>query len=680
MRRLLAVLSVLLVAVVTACAQRLTVTEVRQAMEPMTVPMQRTDANGDLCALVKVSLPQPGVQFEGNTVGDALFKTNEYWVYMTHGTKMLNVKAPGYHSLMVDFRDHGINALESKSIYYVVLDAPGQAPAQPVVTANYVVLAVQPPTATVEIDGQQMPVEDGSVIALLKLGQHTWQAKAVGYASDSGTFEITAADKTSVNVQLRSQKARLTVSTVADAAVYVNGQQHGSGNQTLELLPGMYNIELRRQGYRPYTQTVELQASQSATVSCTEFTPVYGVLNVNYRPVGATITLNGRQVGTSPANLSNVNVGTYNLAISAPGYTTHTQQVTITEGTPVSLSGSLQKQTAAAPVTTTSSVSSGQYSTTPINLALCAELNGRTVYITQAQWEKMSATEQVACNKKGVCVIGDYADKTYLFLLALNDSGEKMTWNQAMSRYGDSLPTVEQGRVIKNNYKAINTSITAFGGVKNYTWHNWTRTEYNSSLAWGIYEISGVTYSNKTDALKVRVVSPVPDNNGAVFVNSQVGQYFTTPINLALCAELDGRTVYVTQTQWNAMSPIHQAAFKNKWLYVSGYDKSGNTQRFLLALKDNGKRIKWDKAMSHYGNSLPTKAQAEVMSQNREIIVKAITAFGGDKDPEWRYWTKTEYNSSQAWSVHMIDGELIGCEKNFSTRVRKVALVPSTEM
>ena len=505
MRRLSAVVLALLMAVVTAFAQRLKVTEVRQAMEPMTVLMQRTDANGDLCALVKVSLPHPGVQFEGNTVGDALFKTNEYWVYMTHGTKMLNVKAPGYHSLMVDFRDHGINALESKSIYYVVLDALGQAPAQPVVTANYVVLAVQPPTATVEIDGQQMPVEDGSVIALLKLGRHTWQAKAVGYASDSGTFQITPADKTSVNVQLRSQKATLTVSTVADAAVYVNGQQHGAGNQTLELLPGMYNIELRRQGYRPYTQTIELQASQSATVSCTEFTPVYGMLNVNYRPVGATITLNGRQVGTTPANLNNVNVGTYNLAIAAPGYTTHTQQVTITEGTPVSLSGSLQKQTAAS-----------NYSATPINLALCAELNGRTVYITQAQWKAMSATEQAACKNKWLCVIGDYEGKTYRFLLALNYSEERITWDKAMSRYGDSLPTKEQGEVMASNYKAINAAIIAFGGDKDPECGYWTRTKYNSSSAWIVnmyYGFGAVKYGSIGEAnpYDVRVVAPVPE-------------------------------------------------------------------------------------------------------------------------------------------------------------------------
>ena len=502
---------------VAGSAQELQITDATAAMEPMTVPMQRLDYNSQICALVKVVLPLPDVRFEGNIMGEPEFRTNEYLVYLTPGTKMLKIKAPGHYPVMADFIKLGLGPLESKTIYYLTVKstATGQAPAQPAVTANYAILTVQPPTATVEIDGQQMQVEDGSVVTMLKLGQHTWQAKAAGYATDSGTFQVTAGEKTSISIQLRSQKATLKINTVADAAVYVNGQQRGTGNQTLELLPGIYGVELRRQGYRPYTQTVELQASQSATVSCTEFTPVYGVLNVNYRPVGATISLNGRQVGTTPDNLTNINVGTYTLAISAPGYTTHTEQITLTETAPVTLSGSLQKQTAAtAPTTTPESTASGNYSTTPINLALCAELNGRTVYITQQQWKAMSPTQQAACKKKWLCVIGDYAGKTYRFLLALNDSGEnRMTWAKAMSHYGDSLPTKEQAEVMTNNYKAINAAIIAFGGDKNPGWWYWTRTEKDSSSAWIVNMNGGyVSYNYKTRIYRVRAVAPVPSS------------------------------------------------------------------------------------------------------------------------------------------------------------------------
>ena len=295
-------------------AQELQITDARRTIEPMTVPLQRLDYNNQICALVKVVLPLADVKFEGNVVGEPVLKTSEYMVYLTPGTKMLKILAPGYYPVMADFTELGVGPLESKTIYYLTVKATGSGSAQPVATGNYAVLTVEPPTAMVEIDGQQMRVEDGSVIAMLKLGSHTWQAKAAGYAPASGSFQITAADKTNVAINLVSQMASLKITTLPDVSVFINGQRHGAGNQTVELLPGMYNIELRRQGYKSYTQTVEVQPSQSATVNCTEFTPVYGVLNVNYHPVGATITLNGRQVGTTPANLTNVNVGTYNLA------------------------------------------------------------------------------------------------------------------------------------------------------------------------------------------------------------------------------------------------------------------------------------------------------------------------------------------------------------------------------
>lgn len=297
-------------------AQELQITDARRTIEPMTVPLQRLDYNNQICALVKVVLPLADVKFEGNVVGEPVLKTSEYMVYLTPGTKMLKILAPGYYPVMADFTELGVGPLESKTIYYITVKA----------------------------------------------------------------------------------------------------------------------------------------------------------------------------IGTGLA-----------------------QQVTIAEGTPASISDSLQKQTTAALAETTSSVSSGQYSTAPINLALCAELNGQIVYITQAQWEKMSATEQAACKNKWLCVIGDYEGKTYRFLLALNDSGEKyMTWDEAMSRYGNSLPTKKQGEVMAKNYEAIEAAIIAFGGDSKGVMY-WTGTEYNSSKAWGFNMTLGrVGHYYKDFPLHVRAVAQVP--------------------------------------------------------------------------------------------------------------------------------------------------------------------------
>lgn len=370
-------------------ARELRITEANQAMEPMTVPMQRLDYNNEICALVKVVLPLEGVQFEGNTVGGILPKTGEYWVYLTPGTKMLKIKAPGHYPVMANFVNLGIGPLVSKGIYYLTIKPHGSDTLLPAVETNYVVLSVTPADAIVKIDGQPCQVVDGSVIVLLKLGSHTWQAEAVGYSTGNGTFKITAANKTRIDVTLKSQKANLDVTTLPDVSVYVNGQQKGIGNLALELLPGLYNVELSRKGFRSVTHTLELKPSETVKLVQSEFDPLFGILNVNYRPVGARIALDGKYVGETPANLGNVLTGTYQLSIEAPGHTAYTQEVTITETTPVSLTGSLQKNNTTVPV------------------MLCLDNYGKEVFITMSQWQEMHVAEQTECVKGGLFMLGD---------------------------------------------------------------------------------------------------------------------------------------------------------------------------------------------------------------------------------------------------------------------------------
>lgn len=355
MNRLCAVIFMLVA--LTVSAQRLRVTDARRTIEPMTVAMQRTDFNNEICALVKVQLPIAGTGFEGNLIGDTPFKINEYWVYLTPGTKMLHIKAPGYYPLMADFRELGLGPLAGKTVYYLVVEPEAQGgAAAPKVETNYVVMTLTPPTATVRIDGQPVDVVDGSVMSLLKLGTHSYQAEAAGYEPASGTFQITAAQKTNLNLALKSRKAFLDVASLPGTAIFVNGSRRGTEKVRLELSPGLYNVELKCEGFKPHMQTVELKSSEEFRLEFTDFVPVYGELNVSYRPVGAKISLDGKPLGESPLNLSNVPVGSHKLTIEAAGHIPFNQTINISESAPVELSGTLQKQNEQTPAAQTQSV------------------------------------------------------------------------------------------------------------------------------------------------------------------------------------------------------------------------------------------------------------------------------------------------------------------------------------
>lgn len=97
---------------------------VAMTMEPMTTSMQRLDANGNICGLVKVILPSPNVSFEGNLIGETVYKTSEYWCYLSPNTKFLKVKYPGLEPLMIDFTNFFTNGIQSKKIYEVTILLP----------------------------------------------------------------------------------------------------------------------------------------------------------------------------------------------------------------------------------------------------------------------------------------------------------------------------------------------------------------------------------------------------------------------------------------------------------------------------------------------------------------------------------------------------------------------------
>lgn len=97
---------------------------VTMTLEPMTTNMQRRDANGSVCGLVKVIIPGKNIVFEGNLVGDTEYKTSEYWCYLSPNTRYLKIKYPDMEPLMVDFNEYFTNGIQSKRIYEIVLSIP----------------------------------------------------------------------------------------------------------------------------------------------------------------------------------------------------------------------------------------------------------------------------------------------------------------------------------------------------------------------------------------------------------------------------------------------------------------------------------------------------------------------------------------------------------------------------
>jgi hypothetical protein len=153
-------------------------------------------------------------------------------------------------------------------------------------------------------------------------------------------------------------------STPADADVFLNGQVRGKTPLAMrDLALGSYTIRVVREGYvaderklqlsarRPtMSTTIELRALSASRTAKAEAkadgaaigTP--GTLNVQSRPAGARVFLNGRLVGSTPLAVPELAAGPATVRIEMDGYEPWTTTVRIAPGEQARVAASLERK------------------------------------------------------------------------------------------------------------------------------------------------------------------------------------------------------------------------------------------------------------------------------------------------------------------------------------------------
>ncbi|MBQ0023425.1 MAG: SEL1-like repeat protein, partial [Prevotellaceae bacterium] len=332
----------LFICTITALAQDLKVESFSATTQILQADKRKVDSNGDPCAVVEVLLPDEGANFVGNLVGNPQFNINKYWVYMTEGSKQLQINLRGYNTLDVYFGEYGVNRLQQNTIYELKVSKPTQQTvADP--GGNYVVMTVKPVDAMVTIDDKQLMAEPtGEYMKMYGYGTHSYTISAAGYMKKMGTFSIERSKRTELNVVLESAFATLSVTCpTAGAAIYVDNKYVGTSPWTGSLQDGMYLIEAKKDGHRSVQKSVSLSEQQKLNVSLDALTPIVGNLNIAYRPLGADIYIDGQHKGSSPSVFSDILIGTHTVEIKKDGYASETKTITLKEGETANVEGTL---------------------------------------------------------------------------------------------------------------------------------------------------------------------------------------------------------------------------------------------------------------------------------------------------------------------------------------------------
>ena len=141
------------------------------------------DANGDMCALIKVQILAETVKFEGDIVGLPKHKQNEYYVSVIDGTQRLKLSTENTMPIEIEFSQFNIDEVKGGNTYVMKIQMPERAPGA--------TFELGMPNVPIIVDGKSYKTDaTGGLDLPLDKGKHTFCVSMQGYNSYEGTFEI----------------------------------------------------------------------------------------------------------------------------------------------------------------------------------------------------------------------------------------------------------------------------------------------------------------------------------------------------------------------------------------------------------------------------------------------------------------------------------------------------------
>ncbi|MFC2085057.1 PEGA domain-containing protein [Bacteroidota bacterium] len=168
----------------------------------------------------------------------------------------------------------------------------------------------------------------------LRPGRYNIEVFKTGYLSNIDTLELMLGDTVYKNFNLSKNAAFLSLELQPpDVQVLINKREY-SNQSNIELQPGLYEIEISKNGYYPISETIQLNLGDqiSKTYSLTQ---IVGSFRFTVRPLNAKIEL--KRENNIFANWEGMNeinelpIGSYSLISKAEGYRTSTKTVIISE-------------------------------------------------------------------------------------------------------------------------------------------------------------------------------------------------------------------------------------------------------------------------------------------------------------------------------------------------------------
>lgn len=173
-------------------------------------------------------------------------------------------------------------------------------------------------------------------------GEHKVRVMKEMYSTAEKTITVTDGNTTQAAIALSANFVNATVTTDSDADIYIDSELKGKGRWTGRLSDGSHTFEARKASHRSSFKNVTLTLGKDENITIPNPEPIYGTLDVNSSPMGATIIIDGRNCGTTPKVLYDVLIGSHELRLEKSGCATVTKTITLDETNLLAVNEKLQ--------------------------------------------------------------------------------------------------------------------------------------------------------------------------------------------------------------------------------------------------------------------------------------------------------------------------------------------------
>ncbi len=174
----------------------------------------------------------------------------------------------------------------------------------------------------------------------LMAGEYTLTVRKEWYEPKTIKIRIEEGKEQKQTIELAANFGTVKLSTDPESELYIDNELKGKGNWEGRLLTGLHSFEAKKLSHRTSVQKTEISANENKLITL-QPQPMIGKLKIVSNAIGATIKLNGKEYGTTPAIINELLVGDYVLQIEKEGYKPLTKTISIQEAKTLELNDNL---------------------------------------------------------------------------------------------------------------------------------------------------------------------------------------------------------------------------------------------------------------------------------------------------------------------------------------------------